>query len=164
MSKIKQQDKSFELTYLVIHVEDDLQAELDAIKQIEPKYRPTKDRIIEEWVLEYVSDFGSKCLAKHYLLKSSDTQDKESVDKGKSELEKSYKWLLHLPKIRNRRRISSLMNKHTNNIGQWLEVVRDYENPKKQVCTPESESYYTVIPSVLECSRKTRKLIKEGTS
>ena len=181
MSKVKQQDESLcskhEMTYLVIRVTSDtqtlnswkevepnMQDEVEAKKRVDPKYGLTKDRIIKEWV----SDLDPEYLAKHYLLKSSDTQEKKDFSESLTEFEDNYDFLL-----RNRRfyKVRELADGCENYLSSWLKIVSDYQKTKKltydnniERAAKDGEPYYTVIESVSKISAETMTKILKNFS
>ena len=192
MSKEQPQDKSNELTYLVIHVKHDtqpliprenvepnMQDEIEAKERVKPEYMPTKDRVIESWEIEYDLGPGAEYLAMHYLMIPTGEQWDEDY-KGRINKKFKVNFDIVMSKSKLRKKLEHLTNDCPTDIRRWLAIVSHYTPTKKLDYTPdegehaatEGEPYYTVIPSVDSNSNKTmikilmpppKKDQKEGT-
>ena len=139
-------------------IKKDLQVETDAIVQVQPKYEPTKDRIITEWEPE-ISDLGPEYYERHYLLApKGNSWDKNNTLANLNALSSDMIRLIIDDPAMRERLLPETYSCETQ-IGKWLAIARRLQGkdiPKLVFRLSDSgvrtanngEPYYSVVDDV----------------
>ena len=136
-------------------IKKDLRVEADAIVQVQPKYEPTKDRIITEWEPE-LSDLGPEYYERHYLLApKGNSWDKNNTLANLNALSSDMIRLIIDDPAMRERLLPETYSSETQ-IGKWLAIARHLQGkyiPKLVFRLSDSmvreamdgEPYYSVV-------------------